>query len=155
MKSDLTDMTDVIASLVLQAAPDLDSRLEYQAEALREAKCTNPLVGKWIDSTDVKYLFSTLALRDKDFALRFPAMAHITGQKRQQFIAAIEAHFKQCAHCSLKRGYDLELDGRIKQACLENKDFLLQLLKENGTDSLGQETEPGCTESESARSAHN
>jgi len=135
-----SDITDVIADFVLQTAPGLESRLEDQAEALREAKCTDPAVGQWIVASDVKYLLSIFALEDKDFAAKFPTMAHITGPERQQFIATIEAHCEQCPHCSLKRGYDLEWDARIKQSCKQNNNVLLKLLEEDETD-LSEEGE--------------
>lgn len=124
------DIIDMIADLVFRTAPDLASRLEYQEEALREAECTTPAVGRWINNNDVKYVLSAFALEDKDFAAKFPAMAKITGAQRQQFIATLETHFDECPHCSLKRGYDLELDARIKQVCQQNSDVLLQLLEE-------------------------
>jgi hypothetical protein len=129
-----TNITNAIADLVLQSEPDLASRLESQAEALREVECTNPALGRWIDAHDVKYLLSTFSLDDDDFAGRFPAMAHITGQERQRVVAAMEAHCDQCPHCSLKRGYDLELDARIKQAGQQNSTALLQLLEESEAD---------------------
>src|SRR2546423_8632636 len=109
------DLTDVIAAFVFKSAADLASRLEAQAEALAEAKCTNPVIGRWVDENDVKYLLSTFDLNDKDFAERFPAMAHISRAPRQRVIATLKEHFEHCQHCSLKRGYDLELDARIKQ----------------------------------------
>ena len=137
------DLTDVIADFVFQSAPDLASRLESQAEALAEAKCSNPVLGKWIDENDVKYLLSTLALNDEDFAERFPAMAQTNRAERQQVIAALEEHFNHCLHCSLKRGYDLELDARIKQACHQNSDLLLQLLEENETELAQVDENPG------------
>lgn len=126
-----TNITNVIADLVLQSEPDLASRLEAQAEALREVECTNPALGRWIDAHDVKYLLSTFDLEDDDFAGRFPAMAHITGPERRRVVAALDAHCDQCPHCSLKRGYDLELDVRIKQAGQQNRTSLLQLLEES------------------------
>jgi hypothetical protein len=129
-----SEITDVIAKLVLQAEPELASRLEYQEEELRETRCINPVMGRWIDANDVKYLLSTLDLEDSDFAAKFPAMAHITKPERQQLIATMESHFEQCKHCSLKRGYDLELDIHIKQACQRNSSALLQLLEEDEPD---------------------
>jgi hypothetical protein len=146
------DITDVIADLVLQADPELGSRLEYQDEALRETKCVNPVVGRWIDANDVKYLLSTLDLDDKDFAAKFPTMEHITRPERQKIMTTIEAHFEQCQHCSLKRGYDLELDMHIKQACQQNSSTLLQLLEEDEAD-LSEEGEHQIMELKSARSA--
>lgn len=138
-----TNITNVIADLVLQSEPDLAARLEAQAEALREVECTNPVLGRWIDAHDVKYLLSTFALNDDDFAGRFPAMAHITGPERQRVAAALEAHCEQCPHCSLKRGYDLELDARIKQASQRNSTALLQLLEDDGVDQSDEDEHQG------------
>ena len=136
------DITDVIAELVLESTPELAARLEAQAEALREVECINPVFGRWVDANDVKYLLSTFNLSDKDFAAKFPSIEGLTGENRQQLIAAIEAHCDSCPHCSLKRGYDLELDTRIKQACQQNNKLLLQLLEEDETDS-SEEERPG------------
>jgi hypothetical protein len=132
------EITDVIADLVLQANPELESRLEYQAEALRESACISHVFGRWIDANDVKYLLSTFNLTDADFASRFPSMAHVTREDRRRVVAAIEKHFEQCTHCSLKRGYDLELDAQIKQACRQNSSLLLELLGE-GEEELAEE----------------
>ena len=137
------DLTDVIADFVFNSAPDLASRLESQAEALDEAKCSSPVLGRWIDENDVKYLFSTFALNDKDFAEKFPAMAHTTVTERQRVVAALEKHFEHCQHCSLKRGYDLELDARINQACQQNSAFLLQMLNEDETEPSTEDEHPG------------
>ena len=128
------DITKVIADFVLQATPDLTSRLEYQAEALREVNCIDPTLGQWIDANDVEYLLSAFDLADDDFAERYPEMAHITEEERQRLIAALEAHFEQCPHCSLKRGYDLEMDARIEQTFQQNNKLLLQILEEDEAD---------------------
>lgn len=124
------DVLDTIAELVFKANPELTERLAYQAEALREAECNNPLFGRWVDANDVKYLLSTFALGDAEFAERFPSMANLSAQDRGRALAALESHIEQCKHCSLKRGFDLELDGQIKKVCKENDDALLGLLRE-------------------------
>jgi hypothetical protein len=144
------DITDAVAELVLRADPDFVSRLEYQAEALSENNCTFPQLGKWIDAHDVKYLLSTLALNDKDFATRFPKMAHVKEVERKQLIDAFGVHFDHCSHCSLKRGYDLEIDNRIKLACEQNDQVLLELLEDN-EGGLPEEDGHGGLK---ARSAH-
>jgi hypothetical protein len=123
------DITKVMAGLVRQANPDLETRLTYQAEALRETPCIDPSVGRWVDANGVPLLLSALALDDEDFAERYPAMAHLGGPERQRLAAKLEAHFDQCPHCSLKRGYDLESEARIEQTCRQNKDFLLRILE--------------------------
>jgi hypothetical protein len=149
MKSDLTD---VIADLVFQAAPELTSRFEDQAVALRETKCTSPgFEGQWIDTYEVKYLFSILALGDEDFAARFPALAHASAADRWQLRTTLEAHLERCPHCSLKRGYDLELSQRIKKTCRQNSTWLLHLLEEDAAEYAsegqceGPELEPVCS----------
>lgn len=118
------NITDFIVDLVFQTNPELDTRLEYQAEALREAKCVQPLVGQFIDANHVEYLLSALALGDEDFAELFPAMARIVGTDRQKFAATIERHLELCLHCSLKRSYDLELDARIEKAFKRSNDLV-------------------------------
>jgi hypothetical protein len=146
------EITDVIADLTIKSNPELESRLEYQAEALREVPCTNPVIGRWIDANDVKYLLSAFDLRDEDFAAKFPAMANVTREDRRRVIAAIEKHFDQCQHCSLKRGYDLELDAQIKQVCQQNDSLLLQLL-EDGDAEMSDEADHGPLKLEQALSA--
>jgi hypothetical protein len=125
------EITDVITDLVFQADPDLEARLEAQAEALHEIKCTNPVLGQWIDENEVNYLLATLALKDEDFAAEFPTVEYIPLEERRNFIEALEVHLAQCPHCSLKRGYDLEMDARIEQVCQQNDDSLLEILKEH------------------------
>jgi hypothetical protein len=138
-----SDITDVMADLVLEATPDLEARLEYQTEALRESKCINPVIGEWIDANDVKYLLSTLSLEDTDFAAKFPSITPAIGLARQRLVATIEAHLEQCQHCSLKRGYDLELEAHIKQACQQNNNMLLQLLEEEEVELTEKSEQPG------------
>lgn len=124
-----SDFSDIIVSMLRQAEPDLDTRLEYQAEALRDAKCTEPLLGRWIETNHVQYLLSAFALSDDDFAENFPKMAHVNEHQRKRIIKAFEDHFENCRRCSLKRGYDLELDSRIERVFRENRDELIHELE--------------------------
>lgn len=133
------DITYSIAALVRQNFSDLDLRLEAQTEALKETNCTIPAIGRWIDAHDVKYLISALSLGESDFAERFPALAHVHEPERLKIVETIESHFERCPHCSLKRGYDLELDLRIKKTCLDNKSFLLELMGDS--ESVKQDDE--------------
>lgn len=130
-----TEISDIISGLVFLSDVDLEARLEAQADALRESGCINPILGRWVDEHEVNYLLSALALKEADFAEEFPAMAHITEQERRGFISALETHFGRCPHCSLKRGYDLEMDARIEQACEQNKSTLLQILKDDDDEA--------------------
>lgn len=152
MKSDIADIADIIAVLVRRKNSEIDSRLAGHAEALSEAKCTSPLIGSWVDSIDVEYLLAALDLEDKDFASRFPASAHFGVEERRRVAATIDSHIDICKHCSLKLGFELELDGNIAQACLQNKDFLLQLL--GGEDAAAEEGDGRNGEAEGVCSAN-
>jgi hypothetical protein len=110
------DFDKLIIDLVRKAEPDLDARLESQAEALDDLECTNPVLGRWIDEYDVEYLFAAFNLNDTEFAANFPDLAHLNQHDRSQIIEAFENHFDQCPHCHLKRGYDLEMNERIERA---------------------------------------
>lgn len=131
-----SDISDIIAGIVVEADTELAARMEYQAEALRENACTDPVAfGRWVDANDVKLLVSAFALGDKDFADRFPRWGRINEAERREFLAGLDVHFETCKHCALKRGYDLELDAHIKLACQQNNKFLLQLLREEEAES--------------------
>src|SRR5947207_1463784 len=108
---------DRIVNLVRDAEPDLDARLESQGDHLHEVTCTNPTLGRWIDGYDVQYLLAAFALNDHDFVEDFPKLAHLKQPDREKIIQAFEAHFDECPHCHLKRGYDLELTSRIELGC--------------------------------------
>lgn len=150
-----SEITSVITDLVFQTDPELEARLEAQAEALREIECLNPTLGRWVDENDVNYLLAAFALKDEDFAEEFPAMEHISEQERRNFIAALDSHFNQCSHCSLKRGYDLEMDARIEQVCQQNSDSLLQILKEDkDTADSSEEGDHATIEMKTALSAN-
>jgi hypothetical protein len=130
------DITEVITDLVFEAEPDLTSRIESQAETLRESVCTDPeRIGRWVDEHDVPYLLSVIAFGDEDFVAEFPEMARLERQERRRFVAALESHFDECPHCSLKRGYDLEMGGRVEQACQQNRSLLLRMLRDDGADT--------------------
>jgi hypothetical protein len=132
-----SDISDIIAGFVAEEDSELADRMEYQAEALRENACTDPAsFGRWVDANDVKLLVSAFTLGDEDFAVRFPRWRDITAPERERFLAGLNAHFETCKHCSLKRGYDLELDARIKQVCQQNSKILLRLLREEEAEPL-------------------
>lgn len=126
----------LIIDLVRKADPDLDLRLESQAEALSDLECTNPVLGKWIDEYDVEYLFAVFKLDDTEFASNFPPMAHLSQSDRSQIIDAFEKHFDQCPHCYLKRGYDLEMNDRIERAYLNNNETIGQHLKSEALEEV-------------------
>lgn len=123
------DFDKLIIDLVRKAEPDLDARLESQAEALDDLECTNPVLGRWIDEYDVDYLFSAFNLNDTEFAANFPDLAHLSQHDRSQIIEAFENHFDQCSHCHLKRSYDMEMNARIERAYNLNNATVAQHLQ--------------------------
>ena len=133
-----SDFSDIIVRMLRQAEPDLDSRFGYQAEALDEEKCTNPLLGRWIDKNHVQYLLAAFALSDSDFAEYFPQMADVTEHHRKRIIRAFEDHLKQCGHCSRKQGYDTELDGKILRLFRDNRDHLIHRLKPENKETVSE-----------------
>src|SRR5437588_5393483 len=102
-----TDFSDIIVDQVRQAEPDLDARLEAQADALTERECINPTIGQWIDAYDLNYLSAAFALDDDDFAKNFPKMAHLTQPDRERIIKALAEHVEHCPRCCLKSSYDI------------------------------------------------
>ena len=123
------DFDHLIIDLVRKAEPDLDSRLESQAEALKELECINHALGRWIDEYDVEYLMAAFSLDDGEFSSSFPTMGHLNQDNRKQIIEAFENHFDQCPHCYLKRGYDLEMNARLERAYVDNNVVVAQHLQ--------------------------
>jgi hypothetical protein len=132
-----SSVSTAIVDLVRRANPDLEFRLEAQAEALRENECIDPVIGQWVDTHGVEYLKSVLDLDDFNFAKRFSSIAQLDQQQRQQMRAEVGSHLDRCKHCSLAHGYELELDARMMRAFRENKTEFLQLLDEEEAD-LGE-----------------
>jgi hypothetical protein len=123
------DFDKLIIDLVRKEEPDLDARLENQAEALNDRECANPVLGRWIDEYDVEYLLAAFNLDDDEFSSNFPTMGHLNQHDRSQIIEAFESHFDQCPHCYLKRGYDLEMNARIERAYTRNNAEVMQHLE--------------------------
>ncbi len=130
------DFSDKIAEQVRANEPDLDARLEAQAEALSELKCINPLIGKWIDEYDVEYLLSAFALDDHSFAENFPSMSHVTEHHRKRIIKEFKRHLGLCLHCSRKQSYDEEINQRIEQALQDNKALIIE--QTGSTEALSE-----------------
>lgn len=145
------DISDVLAGLVFKTNPGLTSRLEAQEEELRESACTEPALGRWIND-DVEYLLSALSLGDKDFAELFPSMSNVGSDERSRLAAALETHMTRCRHCSLRRGYALELSARIERALRERDGLLSQMLEEDEPDGA-QEGEHAGDEQKARRAA--
>ena len=110
------DFSDIIVQEVRQAEPDLDARLEAQAEALNELECSNVVIGRWIEEFGLEYLQAAFALNDKEFVESFPGLAHINRDDRETIIETFNHHVDACVHCSRRTSYDTELDSRINRA---------------------------------------
>lgn len=125
------DISDFIVELVRKREGDLPTRLKYQAEAVLETMCTEPDLGRLVDENDVPFLLATLASSDREYAEMFPNMSDLSMSEREELVEVFERHFECCEHCSLKRGFDIELGSRIERACFESRDVLLTLLLED------------------------
>jgi hypothetical protein len=130
-------VNNALANLIRQADPEVEFRLEAQANALKESRCIDYRIGQWLVD-DVDYLTAVLDLDDFNFAKRFPSIAHYGEEKRQRTKAEIEHHLEFCQQCALRYGYALELDARIMRVCRENEDLLI-LLDEEDMDLAGVE----------------
>lgn len=111
-----SDFTTIIADQVRQAEPDLDARLEAQAEALNEFECTNLTIGKWIEEFGLEYLLAAFALNDQDFAESFPKLAHISQHDREKMKDTFSHHVDACVRCARRVGFDAEMDSRIERS---------------------------------------
>jgi len=134
-----SDITDLIADFIRQAEPDLSTRLEYQAQALEDLKCTNAVLGKWVDAHDVQYLLAAFDLDDHEFASNFPGMAHLKEHDRQKIIETFETHFEHCPRCHRKRSYDMEFNGRIESAVRQQKVNLGPQFQATNPEKPGEE----------------
>ncbi len=114
------DLIAFLSGLIIEKDADVPHRLEDQDAALRELKCTNPAVGSWIDACDFPFLIETLLLSVAVFSQEFPNVK-LTAEERREFANALEAHCESCAHCHLKRAYDIELQARVRKVFVENR----------------------------------
>src|SRR5262245_536922 len=126
------DFSDSIVDQIRHEEPDLDARLEAQAEELNELQCIDPVVGQWIETYDVNYLSAAFELNDEEFAKNFPKMAYLTHDDRERIIKTFGEHIEHCPRCCRKSSYDIELDSRIERAIRKrpsgrlNKDGILK-----------------------------
>jgi hypothetical protein len=135
------DCVQLIARLVREADMEAGARDKAaQRDAVVETECTFRVIGNWVDSFDIKYLLSILALNDKDFVENFPNAGTIPREDRKALARTIESHIDGCQHCALKRGFDIEEDDQIKRICRDNRAMLLEMLAE---DNEGMEIEGG------------
>jgi hypothetical protein len=134
-----SDFTDLLAKLIRQAEPDLDCRLESQAQALSELKCTEPALGKWIEAHDTEYMLAAFELEDQDFSENFPGMAHFTKHDRKRIFQAFRHHLEACPRCQRKRSYDLEFDERVESVFRDKKDQLIHQLEQSNPEAQEEE----------------
>jgi hypothetical protein len=130
-----TDFTTTLTTFFEQMDPELQSSIGGQEEALRDLRCNNPLVGRWIDSIFTSYLIAVFSLKTLDFVEMFPQLKHIGTLQRQQIVATIDQHMNNCRRCATKHEFDLEFEARFKRACQKNSEFLLQLLTEDESEA--------------------
>ena len=128
------DITDTIAKHVRDEA-DFDQQDEAHAEALRQVCCTDPSLGRWIEM-GIEFMFSTLALDDREFASRLPALADLNKPARQEFLTSLKHHLRDCRSCTIQQEIEKDLNARIERVCRENSASLLQQLRLNPPEVL-------------------
>ena len=128
------DITETIAKHVRDEA-DFDQQAEEHAEALRQVCCTDPSLGQWIE-LGIEFVFSALALDDREFASRLPALADLNKPARQEFLTNLKHHLRECRSCTINDEIERDLNARIERACRENSASLLKQLRLNPPEIL-------------------
>jgi hypothetical protein len=87
---------------------------------VRDLKCSQPVLGRWIDGCDFPFLMDTLALADGVFSQEFPGI-ELTQNERKEFARSLEDHCQECARCHAKQAEDIAWKLQIETAFAENK----------------------------------
>lgn len=117
------DLITLLSRLILEKDEDAPSRLSEQEDYLKDLKCADPALGKWISDCDFPFLIETLALDAATFSEEFPD-AQLTAEERKEFANALEAHCETCEFCHSKRAHDLEWQSDVNRAFAENKEAI-------------------------------
>jgi hypothetical protein len=119
-----TDFFELLTRCIREKDANALVRLAEQEAELKERKCTNPEIGKWIDAVDFPFLIETLMLSDAVFTEEYPKVK-LSEEERKRFARALETHCEiDCPHCGLKRASDLEWQNRVNSAIAENKEVI-------------------------------
>lgn len=117
-----TKLVELLSKLIAETDDDTRYRFRAQQEALDELKCTQPPLGKWIESCDYSFLMDTLNLSDRIFAKEFPDM-RLPFAERKRFAEELSRHCEDdCARCHLKKMYDLQWESCVDKAIAENRE---------------------------------
>jgi hypothetical protein len=118
-----TELIELLARFIKERDADTPIRLAEQEAELKKRPCKDRELGKWIDGSDFPFLIETLMLSDAVFAQEYPDV-RLAAEERKRFAYALEAHCEGCAHCGLKRAYDLEWQARVNKAFSANKEAI-------------------------------
>ena len=86
----------------------------------KDLTCSQPLLGRWIESCDVPFLMETLALSNYVFGQEFPEIP-LSQDARQAFAKTLEDHCRECAPCHAKQAEDIGWKLRVDKAIDKNK----------------------------------
>ena len=114
-----TDFIELLARLIAESR-DGDPPIE---RAGKDLKCSQPVLGQWIDQTDVPFLLETLFLPDEVFVREFPEIP-LSRRDREAFAKTLNTHCTECARCNAKKAEDIAWKLRVDQAFVENKDVI-------------------------------
>lgn len=121
------DLFALLSQMIVENDDDTRFRFQAQEEALNELKCTQPQLGEWIDRCDFSFLMDTLKLDQVIFAEEFPGVG-LPIAEREQFAETLSSHSEACAHCHLKKSYDLQWELCVDSALTENKEAIEKAL---------------------------
>lgn len=114
-----TDFIHLLARLIAASAAN-DPPIKHTGEDLR---CSQPILGRWIDRCDVPFLLETLALSDHVFGQEFPGIL-LSQAERLAFAKTLDSHCRECASCHAKKGEDIAWQLRVEQAFADNKQVI-------------------------------
>jgi hypothetical protein len=118
-----TNVFELLSRFIREKDDDTPNRLAEQEAELKRLKCTDLVLGRWIEVNDFPFLIETLTLNDDVFSIEYPTV-NLSSEERKSLVSALEAHCEGCARCGRKRGYDLEWQSRIDRAIADNHEAI-------------------------------
>lgn len=116
-----TAVFELLFRRIREKDEDTPNRLAAQEDELKRLECSDPALGRWIESNDFPFLIETLTLNDAVFSGEYPAV-NLTSEERKRLMSDLEAHCEVCARCGRKRAYDLEWQARVDRAITDNQE---------------------------------
>ena len=114
------EVEDMLQTLLQSGGEQLVNRLKETDAELAAAECTQPEIGRLIESYYVPLLQSALELSDEEFNAEYPGEGQVTAAERAELAKAIDRHSLKCRRCRLKASSDWEWDEHVDKIADEN-----------------------------------